>query len=403
MSRKKTLLISLGILVAAAVVTLFIFMTEPTASSEGATKKTDMLVETVPAEKGTFSPKIVVNGNVEPVEDIMLSPLVGGQVLRRSPAFVPGGFVQKGTVLLQIDPSDYRNVLELRRSDLLQAQTDLDVEMGRQQVAEQDLALVGGDTLSAEQRSLVLRQPQLNAVRANIKAAQAAVSQAELDLARTTIRAPFDAHILSQNVTAGSQVAPGDDLGRLVGTEFYWVSLTVPVGQLRWLSFPASEEEKGSPVEIINTSAWPKDSFRRGYLAKQVGALDGQTRLARVLVEVPDPLARTPENERKPELMIGAFVEARIQAEPIENVIRLNRDFVRTNQTVWVNDNGKLTIRDVEILLTDAKYAYITKGLEENEQVVTTNLSAVAEGLGLRTKAEKPTQAADSVKTDTED
>lgn len=403
MSRKKTLLISLGILVAAAVVTLFIFMTEPTASSEGATKKTAMLVETVPAEKGTFSPKIVVNGNVEPVEDIMLSPLVGGQVLRRSPAFVPGGFVQKGTVLLQIDPSDYRNVLELRKSDLLQAQTDLDVEMGRQQVAEQDLALVGGDTLSAEQRSLVLRQPQLNAVRANIKAAQAAVSQAELDLARTTIRAPFDAHILSQNVTAGSQVAPGDDLGRLVGTEFYWVSLTVPVGQLRWLSFPASEEEKGSPVEIINTSAWPEDSFRRGYLAKQVGALDGQTRLARVLVEVPDPLARTPINEGKPELMIGAFVEARIQAEPIENVIRLNRDFVRTNQTVWVNDNGKLTIRDVEILLTDAKYAYITNGLEENEQVVTTNLSAVAEGLGLRTKDEKPAQATDSVKTDTED
>ena len=118
---------------------------------------------------------------------------------------------------------------------------------------------------------------------------------------------------------------------------------------------------------------------------------------------MPDPLARTPINEGKPELMIGAFVEARIQAEPIENVIRLNRDFVRTNQTVWVNDNGKLTIRDVEILLTDAKYAYITNGLEENEQVVTTNLSAVAEGLGLRTKDEKPAQATDSVKTDTED
>ncbi|NJY63410.1 efflux RND transporter periplasmic adaptor subunit [Salinimicrobium sp. CDJ15-81-2] len=403
MSRKKTLLISLGILIAAAVVTMFIFMTEPTASSEGATKQTAMLVETVPAEKGTFSPKIVVNGNVEPVEDIMLSPLVGGQVLRRSPAFVPGGFVEKGTVLLQIDPADYRNVLELRRSALLQAQTDLDVEMGRQQVAEQDLALVGGDTLSAEQRSLVLRQPQLNAVRANIKAAQAAVSQAELDLARTTIRAPFDAHILSQKVTAGSQVAPGDDLGRLVGTEFYWVSLTVPVGHLRWLSFPASEEEKGSPVEIINTSAWPQGSFRRGYLAKQVGALDGQTRLARVLVEVPDPLARTPENEGKPELMIGAFVEAGIEAEPIENVIRLNRDFVRTNQTVWVNDDGKLVIRKVDILLTDAKYAYITKGLAENEQVVTTNLSAVAEGLGLRTKTEKPAQDTDSVQTDTED
>lgn len=379
-------MISLGILAAAAIITLFIFMTEPTASSEGATIQTAMLVETVRAEKGTFSPKIVVNGNVEPVEDIMLSSLVGGQVLRRSPAFTPGGFVEKGTVLLQIDPSDYRNVLELRRSELLQAQADLDVEMGRQQVAEQDLALVGGDTLSAQQKSLVLRQPQLNAVRANIKAAQAAVSQAQLDLARTTIRAPFDAHILTQNVTTGSRVAPGDDLGRLVGTKYYWVNLTVPVSQLRWLSFPASEKERGSPVEIRNTSAWSENSFRRGFLAKQVGALEEQTRLARVLVEVPDPLARTPENAGKPELLIGAFVEAQIEGEPVKDAIRLNRDYLRANQTVWVNDQGKLSIREVDILLTDADFAYITNGLEDGEQVVITNLSAVAEGLGLRTE-----------------
>ncbi len=391
------MLISLGILLAAAVVTLFIFMTEPTASSEGATKKTAMLVETIPAERGTFKPILVVNGNVEPVEDIMLSPLVGGEVLRRSSAFVPGGFVKKGTVLLQIDPSDFRNVLELRKSELLQAQTDLDVEMGRQQVARQDLALVGGDTLTSEQKSLVLRQPQLNAVKANIQAAKAAVSQAELDLARTTIRAPFDAHILSQNVTAGSQVAPGDNLGRLVGTENYWVSLTVPVGELRWLSFPDSDEEKGSEVKITNTGAWNSGTFRRGYLAKQVGALDDQTRLARVLVKVYDPLARTPQNEGKPELMIGAFVEARIEAEAIEDVIRLNRDYVRTNQTVWVNENGKLSIRKVNILLTDANHAYITEGLEENEQVVTTNLSAVAEGLGLRTAADRPSTKSDSL------
>lgn len=386
MNRKKTLLISLGILIVAAVVTYFIFQTEPTAQSEGATKQSAMLVETERAERGTFSPELVVNGNVEPVEDVMLSALVGGQVIRRSPAFTPGGFVKEGTVLLQIDPSDYRNTLELRRSDLLQAQTDLDVEMGRQEVAEQDLALVGGDTLSSGQRSLVLRQPQLNAVRARVKAARAAVSQAETDLARTTIRAPFDAHILTQNVTAGSQVAPGDNLGRLVGSEYYWVSLTVPVGQLRWLSFPDSEEEQGSPVEIRNTTAWPDDTFRRGYLARQVGALEEQTRLARVLVRVPDPLARSAEKEGKPELMIGTFVEARIEGEPIEDVIRINRDYVRTNQTVWVNDNGKLSIRNVDILLTDVNHAYITNGLEDNEEVVTTNLSAVAEGLGLRTE-----------------
>lgn len=385
MSTKKILIICFGILLLAVIVTYFIFSTEPTASSEGATKETAMLIDVVKAEQGDFRPVIEATGTVQPVEDVMLSPQVSGQVIRRSPEFIPGGFVKKGAVLLQIDPSDFRNTLELRKSDLLQAKTDLNMEMGRQEVAEQDLELAGIDSLSANQRSLVLRQPQLDAIKAQVKAAEAAVAQAELELSRTTIRAPFDAHILSQNVTVGSQVTPGDELGRLVGSEQYWVNLTVPVDKLQWLSFPKSGNETGSTVQIRN-SGWPKDIYRTGYLDKQVGALDDQTRLARVLVRVNDPLAREDTTNIQRELMIGGFVEAEVQAREIENVVRLNRDYLRTNQTVWVNEDGELSIREVEIILTDAKYAYISQGLEQGENIITTNLSVVSEGAKLRTK-----------------
>lgn len=386
MSRKKIIFICIGILLLAAAVTTFIFMTQPTAQSEGATMESAMLVEVVQVERGSYRPVIVANGNVQPVEDVMLSAQVGGQVIRRSPQFVPGGFVGEGTVLLQIDPSDYRNILELRRSDLRQAQSDLAMEMGRQTVAEQDLALVGGDTLSRQNRSLVLRQPQLEAARAMVTAAEAAVDQAELDLARTTIRAPFDAHVLLQNVTTGSQVSPGDDLGRLVGISNYWVILNLPVSQLQWLNFPKSEEEQGTAVKIRNNSAWPEDTFREGYLDSQVGALDAQTRMARVVVRLPDPLAR--ENPDQPELMIGTFVEGHIPAREIDDVVRLNRDYVRSNNTVWVMEDEQLSIREVEIILTDNDYAYIRTGLNDGEKVVTTNLSTVAEGIELRTESD---------------
>lgn len=386
MTNRNLLLICGGILLAAIVVTIIIFFTEPKAEQEGATKKMAMLVEVVNAEKGNYIPVIQATGTVQPVEDIMLSPQVGGQIIRRAPSFVPGGFVKKGTVLLQIDPSDYRNTLELRKSDLLRAQTSLEMEMGRQEVAEQDLQLIGGDSLSSNQRSLVLREPQLNSVKADIRAAKASVRQAEQNLARTTIRAPFDAHILAQNVTVGSQVSPGDNLGRLVGSEYYWVNLTVPVIHLKWLSFPATENETGSIVKIRNTTAWPENSFRTGYLDKQVGALDDQTRLARVLIKVPDPLAQKIDEE-KPKLMIGTFVEANIQAKKINEVVRVNRDYIRNNQSIWVMKNGELNIRKVEIRLTDARFAYIEKGLEEGEKIVTTNLSTVSEGIRLRTQA----------------
>jgi RND family efflux transporter MFP subunit len=395
MSKKKILLICLGILVFAVIITSFIFMTEPTAKSEGATKQMAMLVEVIEAEKGDFRPVFVATGSVSPVEDVMLSPLVSGEVIRRAPEFTPGGFVPKGTILLQIDPSDYRNVLELRKSELEQAQTNLEMEMGRQEVAEKDLELIGGDSLSSQQKSLVLRKPQLNSVRATIKAARAAVDQAQLDLNRTTIRAPFDAHILSQNVTVGSQVAPGDNLGRLVGVDHYWVVLNIPVSKLQWLSFAEDAEESGSEVKITNTTAWRESSFRTGFLDKQVGALDDQTRLARVLVNLPDPLAQEKNNRDKPEVMIGSFVDARLTGTTIPDVIRLNRDYVRNNERVWVMQDGQLKIKPVEVLLNDAEYAYITAGLEDGEQVVMTNLSTVADGLPLRTRSNDTIPSAD--------
>ncbi len=383
MINKKIILICVGILAAAILVIVLIFSSEPTAQSEGATKESAMLVSTVPAEKGNFTPTIVANGTVRPLNDVILSPLVNGQITKRSDKFVPGGFVKKGEVLLQIDPTDYQNNLELRKSELLQAKTDLEMEMGRQKIARQELDLIGGDTLSQEQKDLVLRQPQLNAIKARIQSAQAAVNQARTNLGRSTLKAPFDAHIVNQDATVGSQVSPGDNLGRLTGTDFYWVNITVPVNKLRWLDFKQDSEGNGSMVKIINETAWGEDRYREGFLDQQIGALDNQTRLARLLVKVPDPLA-TGKDSNKPKMIIGSFVEAHILAKEIENVVRLDRDFIRSNNTVWVMKNGKLEIREVKILLNDAKYAYVTEGVEDKEEVVSTNISTVTEGAALR-------------------
>nr|WP_297789556.1 efflux RND transporter periplasmic adaptor subunit [uncultured Allomuricauda sp.] len=393
MSNKKILYICLAILVGGVLVTTLIFSTEPEAQSEGATIETAILVDVIDAEKGTFAPTIVATGTVQPVEDVILSPLVSGQIIRRDAAFTPGGFVKKGEVLLQIDPSDYRNTLELRKSELLQSETALATEMGRQQIAEQDLQLINNDSLfgdnplSDNETQLVLRQPQLNAVKATIEAARASMNQAQLNLERTTIRAPFDAHILSQNVTVGSQVTQGDNLGRIVGTDSYWVTATVPISRLQWLKFPESNDEKGSIVHIENSSAWPTGEQREGYLDRQIGALDNQTRLARVLVRVEDPLATTEELEGAPKLMIGTFVEVNIQADSIPDVVRLDRDLVRTDQTAWVMKDNLLEIRDLDIILTDNQYAYIQSGLEDGDKVVTTNLSTVTNGIELRTRS----------------
>lgn len=382
MNTKKTALICLGIFLVGAVLTLLIFSTEPEATQSGATRDTAMLVEVVDVDRGNFTPTIQAMGTVQPSQDIVLSPRVGGEIIERSENFTPGGYVEEGEVLIQIDPADYENELQQRRNDLRQAETDLTIEMGRQNVAREDYELLD-DSLANENRSLVLREPQLNAARSTVEAAEAAVKQAELNLQRTTIRAPFNAYILSRNVNVGSQVSVGDELARLVGFDNYWVQATLPLNHLRWIDIPQNGAG-GSPVTIHNSSAWQDGEHREGTLYRLIGALDNQTRLARVLINVPDPHGYQSGNMDQPRLMIDSFVEANIRARELEDVIRVDRDYIRQNDTIWVMEDDTLRIRDANIMFRDASYAYISEGLQDGDQVVTTNLTTVVDGAPLR-------------------
>jgi RND family efflux transporter MFP subunit len=311
---------------------------------------------------------------------------VGGEVISISRNFIPGSFVKKGEVLLQINPADYRNTLQLRRSDLELAKSNMSIEMGRQTVAQKDFDLVGQEMTEAN-RALVLREPQLESAKASVAAAEAAVNQAELNLKRTIIRAPFNAHILSRSTNIGAQLAPGAEIGRIVGMEEYWVLADVPMDKVNWLTFSEEARGVGSEVKIVSKS-WPPGQHRKGKLSRLVGALDAQSRLARVLITVRDPLVRQASTDTVPPLMIGAFVESHIVAREIPDVVRLRRDHLRQGATVWVMDNEKLQIRPVDIAFQDAEYAYINKGLSAGDHVVTTDLSTVVEGSGLRTETD---------------
>jgi hypothetical protein len=108
--------------------------------------------------------------------------------------------------------------------------------------------------------------------------------------------------------------------------------------------------------------------------------------MASLLISVDDPLSYRSENSDQPRLMIGSFVESNIRANELEGVVRLSRDYVRQNDTAWVMEESRLQIRELEVLFRDADYAYVTSGLEDGDQVVTTTLSTVVEGSRLRTE-----------------
>ncbi|NBD37652.1 MAG: efflux RND transporter periplasmic adaptor subunit [Verrucomicrobia bacterium] len=377
-----TILVCAVIAIATAVVLFILFQTEPEAQRETAVRKTAMLVDVVTAEKGDYRPEIIGLGRVEPAREVQLSPRVDGEIVEVAKAFRPGSHVSKGEVLVRIDPADYEIALAQRQSELLQAEADLRLEQGRQEVARQEFDLLRRETPGIN-RALVLREPQRQTAEANVKAARAAVDRARLDLERTRVRAPFDGQILRRDVNLGSQIEASMPIGRLVGTEAYWIFTTIPLRHTHWILPSNGGGANGSEVRVRNRSAWPEGSFRKGRVDRIIGAVDEETRLARILVTVADPLVREGSGDL-PVLTLGTIVQCRIEAREIPDAVRLARANLRADDTVWVMKDGKLEIREVEVVFEDARHAYVTAGLEDGERIVTTDLSTVREGAALR-------------------
>lgn len=353
--------------------------TEPTAQKGDVTRRSAALVEVIEATRGEFHPEVVVLGTVQAARDIELSPRVAGEVVHLANSFEPGGLVERGTTVVTLDPTDYRNALAMRESELRQAQATLVIEQGRRTVAEREFALLE-EPIDEANRALVLREPQIESAKARVDAALTAVEQAKLHLQRTEIRAPFDAQVLTRDVDLGSQTAPGDRLARLVGVDEAWVIATLPMRNLSRVRFQ-NKGDPGSRVRVRDRTAWEPGLFRTGRLSRLIGTVDEQTRLARVLVTIDDPLARETE---APPFLLGTVVEVRIEGKVLENVVRLNREWIREEDTVWVFTDGKLEIRDVRVAFRDADYAYVAEGLVGGEFIVTTHLATASEGIELR-------------------
>jgi len=375
------------LLAAAVLLSYWIQQSEPTAQREAATRRSAALVETITVDKDTYRPTLSVLGTVQAAREIVLSPRVGGQITAVEESFVPGGLVRAGEPLLRIDPADYEQLLVARESEVLQVEADLAIEEGRQASARREFQLLGEDIAQAN-RSLMLREPQIESLRAKLRAAEAAVEQARLDLERTLIRAPFAAQILDRSVELGSEVSAGDELARLVGTEEYWVVATVPLEKIRWIELPTVGRE-GAGATIRHRTAWPEGQTREGQVARLIGEVDQSTRMARVIVRVSHPLG----DGDSPPLVLGSIVQVEIEARPIDDVVRLERAYLRQNDTVWVLQEETLRIRPAEVIFSDADYAYVGEGLEPRDLVVITNLATVADGLAIRDLAEP---AADS-------
>ncbi len=341
------------------------------------------LVTVLEAEQVSVPIEIEAWGTVMAAREVTLNPQVAGEIIEISPAMEPGGRFQKGETLVRIEATDYELAKEMRRAELTQMEAQRVLERANQDVAKREYEVLG-ESLDDKEKSLVLREPQLASATAEVAAARAMLNDADLDLKRTEVNAPFDAQVVEKYVDLGTRLTTQMEIVRLVGTDTYWVELAVPQSDLRWIAFPEGDQP-GSRVVFRHNKVWGPEPTREGRVIRLLPELTAEGSMVRVLVAVDDPLCLKPENQDKPRLLVGQYLSGVIEGRQLDNVYVVDRSLLRNGDWVWImNDENKLEVRALDVAYRGNQEVIARGGISHGERLVATDIATVADGMELR-------------------
>ncbi len=350
-------------------------------------------------EFGPQTTTVSVMGTVKPQREVALKPQVSGEIIKISDHLIPGGRFAQNEQLLTIDPSNYQLTVQQLASEVARVEADMQIELGRQRVAQKEYELLG-ETVSTEEHALMLRVPQLESSRAVLEGTKARLEQAQLDLNRTTVRAPFNAVVMSREINRGTRVSPSTTLVTLVGSDHYWIEAPIPTSQLKWISTGQQGIAAGSLVRIYDTAAWGPNSYRSGQLIGLTAMVEVNGRMAKLLAKVPDPLALQSASAKQPKLLLGSYVRVEIEGKTLPHAAAIERNLIRDGDQLWIMDEqGHLDIRPIEIAFRGQDRVLIINGINDGERLITTNLPSPVQGMTLRLKETEAPGSTDTEKT----
>jgi RND family efflux transporter MFP subunit len=339
--------------------------------------KSGTLVQVMVAEKGDWQVDISVTGIIVPKREISVIPQVSGKVVYVAPSFQAGTYFPEGAVLLGIEDIDYTLAIERAKAQVTKMEFELTSIQAKADVAkgEWQRSHPGGP---APANSLVLYVPQLKEAAANLSSAKAALQQAEVNLSRTKITAPFNCRVRSEQVGIGQYLTPGSKAAVLVGADEVEAIVPVPLIDLAWLNVPTN-----AIVQIHSAGqvfSWP------GRLTRSLGEVDRVGKMTRLAVTVTDPYnlqLKSPQN--RPELALGMFVQVILKGRTAAGVIAVPRQALRENDTLWLmTSENKLKKIQVDISRREQNEILLKGGLMPGDRVVLSKIVGAVEGMSLK-------------------
>jgi RND family efflux transporter MFP subunit len=377
---KKLLKIIAPILVLAVsiVVVQVLSAAKPTPEKkEESQRLISLYVDEVKSDMVTLS--VQTQGEVRPKTEIDLIPQVSGRIVAISGSFAEGAEFNPGTTLIKIDDTDYKLDVIRAEASVAGAQVALERELANAKIKEEQWR---DKRNSGEPTDYALNKLQVLEARAMLRAAEADLKEARLNVTRTEISVPFLGRVREKNVGIGQYVAAGTRLGRVFSTDTVEIRLPLTDTQLAELNLPMGFMADGlnAPVVHFKAMVGRHEHFWTGHIVRINASVDQQTRLIYAIAEVDDPYGAGSDGGAP--LAVGMFVSAEIAGVTSQSAMVLPRMALRNADKVYViNDENRLEIRTVKILSTTEDQVLVTSGVKPGDKVVTSTIPAAVDGM----------------------
>lgn len=332
-------------------------------------------VATISARVESVPTTLEVQGELVAFDKIDIFSEVTGSLLSTSRPFKVGTYFPNGSVLIKIDDAEARLALLAQKSNLLNAITQLmpDLKIDYpESFAQWETYLDGFDPEAGitplpkplnDQEKFFIASRNLYTQYYNIK------SQEER-LAKYIIKAPFGGVITQTSINSGAVVRAGQKLGELMNTGNYELQATVSLSDLKYIE----------PGNIVNLSSGDVDGEWTGRIKRINNQVDPGTQTVKVFISVNGKGLRE-----------GMYLRGDIAASQIENAVRIPRDLLIGQESVYLVRDGVLELMPVQVVKITPEHA-IVRGLPDGAPLLSEVFPNAFDGMKVKLDTSTSTQ-----------
>lgn len=351
-------------------------------------KRTVRQVEVTELDFGQHTLKVHGNGTIESQNKLDLVSFVGGQVVYSRENLKSGMLVNQGDILLVIDNREAKNRLQQAKSGLINSIVALIPQLKgtgdnaiynkwNQYLASLDM----GKTPDLPE--ITDSQERIRVSMHNVFNQFSMVKNAEINLERHTIRAPFNGYLIADGAILGAWISPGQPVVSLVDPYNLEVSVPLTISDLDLISETENARAIVRPTEDHTKQV-------EAVLKRQNVHIERNSQTVRVHVELVN-------EDLDPAFLPGNYMDVYINGNQLEYVDVLPRDVIAPGPYVYTLEDSVLAKYPVKVLASQGDSVVIGNGtLESGALVVTTLLQRPIVGMRIATREMMEAENADT-------